>query len=628
MANTNKIKGRSKKTYKRLIDKIGALEKGIKMRRLEQYADIIETEIRKCNNNDNLKTMMFKLLRNPADGTTTRKKHSENVAEIAGKIADHFDWLNPKLTRGMARNHDLGHTPMGHSGEWWLSGIKDTYGMGNYVHNALGARKLVYREDIFTNIEIAIRKRHPHIQPKKLASIKRDLWLIVDGINCHNGEKSEFSYEPDFSKTKNRFFDEIMRCFIKKGYDRTLVPATAEGSLMRLCDKISYIPFDLVDIFRNACNVEKLSINGVEHNFYEEYQEKFKALGMPDDSIERLLTCKTAEDYDNFACDMQEILISDVIRNSKRNNIRMSPEISKIMHGIRDINNNMMVNYVVMKEDHEIYPAAMETLMQRYAKVLLENGLIDSQNIENSYITNLADDSIKTVQLLEMYRYMPDVKKFITYISETSKKDFDFTVDMTKKAFEEAIDTELDVAQAISSGTVDGVTLDAKGNKKERIHTYIDAFNQSLDIAYNENLLGESSNKNISRFKRKVWLDKTKKKIKADILSFDSKKMISAGSTPLAERVALEMSAQFLSGLNDMEWKRILLESGIVKPDKMQSLTRKYKTFDFRSESQKHKDWDNIASLQARATESTSLDLPRENFFERAKRFLGFERER
>ena len=623
-----KINGISKKVYKRLFDKIGALEKGVKMRRMEPYAEIIGQEINKYNVGADFKTMMFKLLRNPMSGTTTREKHQKNVAKIAVEIADEFDWLNSGLTRTMAENHDIGHTPMGHSGEWWLSSIKDTYAMGNYVHNALGARKLIYREDIFSDVEKAIKKSEPNISRRKLEAIKRDLWLIVDGINCHNGEKSEFSYSPDFSKRKERFFDEVMGCFVKKGYDRTLEPATAEGSLMRLCDKISYIPFDLVDIFRNGCNIETANINGKEHNFYEEYRQKFRELGMPEGSLEKLLECKTEQDYDSFAYDMQKILIADVVKNSKRNNIRMSPMMSKTMHGIRDINNSVMVNYVVMKEDHEVYPAAMEFLMKRYAKMLIGNGLIDPRHIEQSTIADFNEYPQLQEQLKDTYKHLPDVSKFVEYICHTNRRDFDFTVDMITRAFEETIDSELDIAKSIATGAVYGVTVEAKGYRNERLNAYVNAFNESLDVAYNEGIIDQISKGKDDAFKRKVWIDKTKKKLKSDILRFDKTETISAGSMTLAERVALEMSAQFLSSLNDEEWKQLLLESRIVNEEKMESLTRQYPTFDFRSESQMHKDWDNISKLQAQGTQSTVVSATKETFFARAKRFLGIEKER
>lgn len=622
------INGYSKKQLKKLFDKVGALEKSIKMKRMEPYADIIGAELEKYNQDDDTRTMMFKLLRDPAKGTTTRRKHTENVSYIAGKIADEFDWLSSDLTRVMARHHDIGHTFLGHSGEWWLSGIKDTYAMGNYVHNALGARKLVYRNDIFEDVEKAIKEKEPNINPKKLAAIKRDLWLIIDGINSHNGEKSEFSYAPDFSKTKKRFFDEIMGCFVKKGFDRGLEPATAEGSLMRLCDKISYIPFDLVDTFRNGCNIESASLGDKWHNFYQEYREKFKAMGMPDDSLERLLACETEEEYDSFAYDMQEILIADVIKNSKRNNIRMSPEMSKVMHGIRDINNSMMVNYTVMREDHKMYPPAMEELMHRYANVLLTYGLINPENVSNSSITKMEDDPIMQEHFISALEYTPGMKQFSQFIAGTSKKDFEFTVNMVRKAFEETIDSELDAAKSIAGGKVQGVTVEAKGDKKERMNTYIEAFNDSLEKAYDANVFGEVSTGPVDDFKRDVWLGKTKKRLKQEILTENIRNPISAGTKTLPERVALELGAQFLSTLNDEQWKELLLDSRIVDAEQMQSLTRQYSTFNFRRESQKHKDWDNIAKLQAKSTQNTSMEKPKEGLLAIAKRFLGFERER
>lgn len=43
-----------------------------------------------------------------------------------------------------------------------------------------------------------------------------------------------------------------MDCHCIEGYDRKLVPATPEAALMRLCDKISYIPYDMIDGLREG----------------------------------------------------------------------------------------------------------------------------------------------------------------------------------------------------------------------------------------------------------------------------------------------------------------------------------------------------------------------------------------
>lgn len=584
--------------YRRLRDKIGSLEKSVKLKRMEPYADIIGEVLARHNTDDDQRTMMFKLIRGPVPGTTNRKKHTENVRDIAGEIADNFDWLNSDITRVMAKEHDTGHTFLGHSGEWWISSINDTYGMPNYVHNATGARKLVYREKVYDEIEAEILARDPQISQDKLEKIKGDLWLIMDGINCHNGEKSEYSYAPDFSKNEKRFINEVMGCYVKKGFDRTLVPATAEGSLMRLCDKISYIPFDLVDIFRNKCNIPSGKVDGEEHDFYREYEQRFKAMGMPEGSLQRLLDCKTEEEYDGFAREMQSHLIKDVIANTKRNNIRMSPEMSEAMHGVRDINNRMMVNYTVMKEDHEVYVPAMEKLMTYYADVLLHNYIVDPDKLENSTIANFSTDRKLAAALKESFEYNSLLRGFAEFVSHTTPEDFEFTVESCKKALAETIDSELDVAQSVATGRISRDTIQARGLKAERISTYENAFMRSLDAAYNENLFQEYSRNPINNFKKNVWLKKTKAKIKAEALSGNERLENATGTIPLSKMVAMDIGAQYLASLNDEQFFTLLKQANMITPEQEQSLRRPYNTFDFRAEHQKHAAWDNISKLQ------------------------------
>ena len=599
------ISGYTGGVFKRLRDEVGALEKSTKLKRMEPYADIIGEVLERHNTDDDERTMMFKLIRHPVEGTTTRKKHTENVRDIAGKIADNFDWLNSDITRIMAKEHDTGHTWLGHSGEWWISSINDTYGMPNYVHNATGARKLVYREKVYDEIEKKIKKEYPEISPRKLAKIKRDLWLIMDGINCHNGEKSECSYAPDFSKNERRFRDEVMGCFIKKGFDRSLVPATAEGSLMRLCDKISYIPFDLVDIFRNGCFIPKGVIDGKEHDFYSEYSQKLDALGMPKGSLERLLECKTEEEYDNFAKEIQAVLIEDVKKNTRRNNIRMSPEISAAMHGLRDINNSVMVNYTVMKEDHEAYVPAVEELMQCYGRALLENHIINEKNNGECLI----DRFNSQYNLISINGFFYDNEEnpvfggFAEFVKHITPEDFRFTVEACEKSLEEAIDAELDVAQSVATGRISADDIQSTGKKSARINTYINSFMTSLDKAYNENLFQEYSKNPLNGFKKKVWLDKTKAKIKSEALSLDSRYENSNGTIPLYERVAMDIGAQYIASLNDMQFFELIQNAKLITPEQAESLQRPYSTFDFRTESQPHKVWDNIAKLQKAETE-------------------------
>ena len=582
--------------YKRLKDEIGALDKSIKLKRIEPYVDIIEEVLKEHNKDNDKRTMMFKLIRRPTDGTTTRESHSKNVSEIAKKISKPFKWLNSGITSVIADNHDTGHTPFGHSGEWWISSISEEYGMPYYVHNSAGTRKLVYRENVCDKIADRIKEKHPNISSRKLYKIKRDLWLVFDGINCHNGEKSDYSYSPDFSKEESDFCYEIMGCYVKKGFDKTLIPATAEGSLMRLCDKISYIPFDMVDIFRNECNKKELIINGEEHDLYKEYKKQLGAIGMPEDSFERLLECKTNEDYDNFAKEIQGKLIEDVIKNSKRNNIRMSKKMSEAMHGIRNINNQMMVNYVVLKEDHEVYPVAIEQLMLKYGTEAVKTGAIKldsegkisiNQEIAKEYANNLKAASEKVMS------------GFFEFLYNTNPEDFEFTVESCKKSLEETVDSELDIARSLVTAGKDVTDVKAigAGAKKERIDTYINDFKNSLQMAYSKEVFQENSRNPLNDFKKRIWLKKTKAKIKEEALSGNMSLENAKGIKPLCERVAMNIGAQYIGSLYDEQFFDLIKKAGLIE-EQEESLRRQYNKIDFRSEGKPHEAWVQIVESQ------------------------------
>lgn len=624
------ISGVSNGFIGRLRDEIGAVRKRNQLERLEPYANIIDEVFEKYNTDDESRTMMFKLLRNPKEGTVTRRKHTENCKEIAGDIADSFDWLNSDIVRVMARHHDIGHTFLGHSGEWWLSSIKDTYGMPNFVHNAIGARNLSLRYKVQDEICEKIKEVNPNISDKNLKAIKNDMWLIFDAINDHNGEKSEYSYAPDFTKKRKQYEEELMGCYTKKGFDRTLIPATAEGSLMRLTDKISYIPFDLVDIFRNNCNMPKGMINGEEYDFYAEYRKAFSDLGMADDSLDKLLACKTNEEYDNFAKDIQKILIADVKKNTRRNNIRMSSEMSNVMNKMRDINNKLMVNYTVLKEDHENYVPTLEKIMKSTGRVLLKTGIIDRNNIENSLISKFSSNESRKKLLFDSYKDDELTYGLAKYISTITPEDFAFTVESCKQSFEETIKGEIEVARAVTTGAVDAVEIQAEGEKKKRIESYIREFSDILNATYEnssmQKVMNPLSTNPIDKFKRKIWLDKASQRIEESSVSKLKDGSEKDGIISLPEMVAMEIGAQYLASLNDYEWKRVFELYSNPTQEVKDSLGRTYDSFDFRAEAKPHKAWDNISKLQAKEAEIGLTKTTDTSIFAMFKNIYPFDR--
>ena len=80
---------------------------------LDKYANEINSAILAYNKKSCEETMMIKGLRKSSQETTNRKTHMENVEGIATEIAKKLQ-LNVGSTMIMARNHDVGHTFLGH----------------------------------------------------------------------------------------------------------------------------------------------------------------------------------------------------------------------------------------------------------------------------------------------------------------------------------------------------------------------------------------------------------------------------------------------------------------------------------------------------------------------------------
>lgn len=64
---------------------------------------------------------------------------------------------------------------------------------------------------------------------------------------AHNGEILLNKYEPETSKTKEQFLDEVEKVFMVEGYSKKIRPMTLEGSVVRLSDIIAYIGRDIED---------------------------------------------------------------------------------------------------------------------------------------------------------------------------------------------------------------------------------------------------------------------------------------------------------------------------------------------------------------------------------------------
>ncbi|MBR5542486.1 MAG: deoxyguanosinetriphosphate triphosphohydrolase [Oscillospiraceae bacterium] len=126
------------------------------------------------------------------DHYRTRLTHTLEVSGIARTIARALS-LNEDLTEAIAMGHDLGHTPFGHGGERELFALSD----GKFTHSRQSVR-------VAERIE----------RGGAGLNLTRE---VLDGIEHHSG---------------------------------AVVPATLEGKIVALADRIAYINHDIDDAVR------------------------------------------------------------------------------------------------------------------------------------------------------------------------------------------------------------------------------------------------------------------------------------------------------------------------------------------------------------------------------------------
>jgi dGTPase len=131
------------------------------------------------------------------DHFRTRLTHTLEMTQVSRTIARSLG-LNEDLTEAIALGHDLGHTPFGHAGEEALSRVLRERGNGRgFRHNEHSLRVV----DVLEKSGKGLNLTHE----------------VRDGIYNHTG----------------------------KGY-----PATREGEVVRVADRIAYVNHDVDDALR------------------------------------------------------------------------------------------------------------------------------------------------------------------------------------------------------------------------------------------------------------------------------------------------------------------------------------------------------------------------------------------
>ena len=562
----------------RLTDQAGYLQKVIAIKRLERYANEINMVLTKYNKKSCNESMLIKGVRKSREDSTNRKTHAEELSLVAVQIAKRLK-LNKEFTRIIGEKHDIGHTFFGHSGEWWLSNILEDYGLGNFYHSALGASELIYTRDVYDEIIETIKAHNPNISDRILGKIRNNLWLIMDAINAHNGEKVDAEFIPNTKKQEKDFEQEIMNCFAINGYDRKIIPATTEACLMRLADKIAYIPLDMVDGLKEGL-VRDEQGNIVDY-LDSDYQKVLLKLGITQEEID---TANLEKDYMKIAEKIKTIFINDVAENSTKRRIRMSKEMLLLMGELLKTNNEKAVNNVVLKEDQAIYPPAIRELINRFSNIILENNILSQLGNENT--------GAELTESLAEYQGTP-YEEFAEYILMMKPRDFKLSQQIAEEATKQSVEEELSIAKrCVQTGEEyedkEELGLDYS-SKNGRIRSYIDYYKHKQKLGKLESY----SDQNLEDDIRNVMANiANSKKSNKNYLSMD-------------ERVATIIAARYMATLNDVEFMRLLIETKLITKEQYDSLTRKYKDIkDLKNEVHMQKSWKAIEKLQKQAIDS------------------------
>lgn len=139
------------------------------------------------------------------DHYRTRLTHTLEVSQIARTIARALR-LNEDLTEAIALGHDLGHTPFGHAGEQALDDVLQEYVPGRRFHHSEQSLRVV---EVLEKNGLGLNLT----------------WEVKNGIIHHSKGRADLGVD-------------------LRG------PATLEGKIVRIADRVAYINHDIDDAIR------------------------------------------------------------------------------------------------------------------------------------------------------------------------------------------------------------------------------------------------------------------------------------------------------------------------------------------------------------------------------------------
>ncbi len=290
------------------------------------------------------KTQVFSYKEN--DHISKRMTHVQLVSKIARTIGRALN-LNTDLIEAIALGHDIGHTPLGHTGESILNEISKRE-LGEYfAHNIQSVRELMIVENNGRGLNLTIQ--------------------VLDGIMCHNGEILSSKYEP-VSKTEKDVLENYNLAYRDLQLVNKIPPMTLEGCIVRISDIIGYIGRDIED----AINIGVLKKEDLPKQITE-------ILGSTNKEI-------------------INTIILDIIDNSmNKPYLKLSDDVYNAILLLKKFNYQNIYSKSLTKEEIEYYRLGMNNLYSKYLNDIInqnKNSIIfkiflDSQ--DKSYLEKTSD---------------------------------------------------------------------------------------------------------------------------------------------------------------------------------------------------------------------------------------------
>lgn len=266
------------------------------------------------------KTQVFSFKNN--DFISKRMTHVQLVSKIARTIGRALS-LNEDLIEAIALGHDIGHSPLGHTGEKYLDEICKREKIGSFAHNVQSVRNLMIIDNNGKGSNLCVQ--------------------TLDGILCHNGEIIDKEYYPK-KKTKEEFLEDYNNSFKEDFNSKSLVPMTLEGCVVRISDLIGYLGRDIEDAIR----LHLIELNDIPESL-------INTLGKNNREI-------------------VNTIVSDIIKNSYgKPYIKTSDEVFEAVNKLKDFNYEHIYYKAFTSEEKNKFRNMFYKLYDVYYKALINN---------------------------------------------------------------------------------------------------------------------------------------------------------------------------------------------------------------------------------------------------------------